>query len=161
MAHRQRQAATGAGGRGRRGRAAASNQAQTSSTPPQSGSEEKESTPVDEEMHDGDMKQQFSSTTTTTTGSSVEVNVDDDKTEEATEGSENDATSGAAPAVGVNTGSGEKELSKEELIARAKKIYNKERKIIIKNVPPVTYEVRKKGGKNARQHYFCCILTYF
>lgn len=38
--------------------------------------------------------------------------------------------------------SGEPELTTEELIARAKREYNKERKIIIRNVPPVTYEVR-------------------
>lgn len=158
MAHRQRQAAIGAGGRGRRGRAAASNQAQTSSTPPQSGSEENEKTPVDEEMLDEDAKQQSSSATATTSSLVEEDNVDDKtegETEEATGESENNATTGAAPAVGVNASSSETELSKEELIARAKKIYNKERKIIIKNVPPVTYEEVKEfiGG-----HSICNIV---
>lgn len=161
MAHRQRQAAIGAGGRGRRGRAAASNQAQTSSTPPQSGSEENEKTPVDEEMLDEDAKQQSSSVTATTSSLVEEDNVDDKtegETEEATGESENNATTGAAPAVGVNASSSETELSKEELIARAKKIYNKERKIIIKNVPPVTYEVRRKsvvvGGEHINIYFF-------
>ncbi|XP_052822261.1 ribonucleoprotein PTB-binding 1 isoform X5 [Octopus bimaculoides] len=44
--------------------------------------------------------------------------------------------------------SGEPELTTEELIARAKREYNKERKIIIRNVPPVTYEEVKEfiGG---------------
>ncbi|XP_036357466.1 ribonucleoprotein PTB-binding 1 isoform X3 [Octopus sinensis] len=49
---------------------------------------------------------------------------------------------------GDASASGEPELTTEELIARAKREYNKERKIIIRNVPPVTYEEVKEfiGG---------------
>ncbi|GAB1600393.1 ribonucleoprotein PTB-binding 1-like isoform X1 [Argonauta hians] len=87
--------------------------------------------------------------------------IKEDKPEEMEEASTNieqhDNDGGEESGVGTNSDPSEQEeapppsepeLTTEELIARAKREYNKERKIIIRNVPPVTYEEVKEfiGG---------------